>query len=243
GPEVHRGVHATLADGPDGGVDDREHGAAGAGCEVAPDRDCVRGLDGDRDGRDGGARDRAVPRTGDCGSAGLHRVDRGGDHRTAARGRRRGGRSVTRYGPAKGRAVRGTRGGPSCAVAVARGAPRGATTGQMEWLGSCWIGEIGPRREAVGPIPGSGREDVPKPRTVELRRRTGRAVPIVVLLLLLATPGRGAAQATLSQELVVAGANTLLGGLTSGIMSWVRGESFLEGLWGGALGGGVPYAG
>lgn len=84
---------------------------------------------------------------------------------------------------------------------------------------------------------------MPKPQTVESRRRAGRAVPVVVLLLCLAAPERGAAQATVSEELVVAGANALLGGLTSGIVRWVRGESFLEGLWGGALGGGVHYAG
>src|SRR5690606_28317940 len=84
--------------------------------------------------------------------------------------------AVRRRGAWAWRVVR-TPGAPPCAVAVARGAPLGAVTGQMGWLGSCWIGEIGQRRDAVGPIPGSGRADVPKPRTVELRRRTGRAVP------------------------------------------------------------------
>ncbi|HEX6940412.1 MAG TPA: hypothetical protein VF158_13440 [Longimicrobiales bacterium] len=51
------------------------------------------------------------------------------------------------------------------------------------------------------------------------------------------------AQASPSGELVVLGANALLGGLTSGVASWLRGGPFLKGLGGGAVGGVVQYLG
>ncbi len=84
------------------------------------------------------------------------------------------------------------------------------------------------------------------PRIGELGRRVGRVVPVVVLVAgmaaTLAAPGV-AAQATASREAVIIGANALLGGLTSGVVVWVRGGSFLEGFRGGVLGGGLQYAG
>lgn len=51
------------------------------------------------------------------------------------------------------------------------------------------------------------------------------------------------AQGTLSGEIAVMGANALLGGVTSGVGGWLRGESFLESFGAGALGGSVVYAG
>lgn len=64
-----------------------------------------------------------------------------------------------------------------------------------------------------------------------------------IWLAALVAPERASAQATASRELAVVGANALLGGLTSGVVSWGRGGSFLEGLGAGAAGGGMQYVG
>ncbi|HEX7117307.1 MAG TPA: hypothetical protein VF212_00870 [Longimicrobiales bacterium] len=56
-------------------------------------------------------------------------------------------------------------------------------------------------------------------------------------------PARARAQATPAGELVLIGANALLGGLTSGVAAWLKGGSFLDGLGGGAAGGSVQYLG
>lgn len=81
------------------------------------------------------------------------------------------------------------------------------------------------------------------PRIAWVGRRAGRYALAAVWVAALVVPERVSAQATASRELVIAGANALLGGFTSGVVSWVRGGSFLEGLGAGALGGSVQYVG
>lgn len=78
------------------------------------------------------------------------------------------------------------------------------------------------------------------PRAGSPRIRWAAAALVGVLVLM---PARAAAQATMSGELAVFGANALIGGATSGIVAWLRGESFTEAFGGGALGGSAMYAG
>lgn len=77
------------------------------------------------------------------------------------------------------------------------------------------------------------------------RRATRTAPQIVVSILtsivILAPPLR--AQGTVSGEFAVLSANAVIGGLTSGLVSWFRGESFTEAFGGGAAGGAVQYLG
>lgn len=68
-----------------------------------------------------------------------------------------------------------------------------------------------------------------------------RLVPL--LLLALATPSIATAQADVSAELQVAGANILIGAVTAGLTAWVTGQPIERAMLGGAYGGAVAYAG
>mgnify|MGYP001214727513 FL=1 len=76
--------------------------------------------------------------------------------------------------------------------------------------------------------------------------RTRRSTAIVIFWLIavsIANPPRAEAQATLSGELTVLSVNALIGGLTSGLVSAARGESFLDACRGGIAGGSLQYLG
>lgn len=67
-------------------------------------------------------------------------------------------------------------------------------------------------------------------------------VPLLAVALAVA-PSGAAAQATVSGEVAIFGANALIGGITAGFGAWVRGESFVDAFAEGALGGSAMYAG
>ncbi len=73
-------------------------------------------------------------------------------------------------------------------------------------------------------------------------RRVGAALAALAILGWTA-PSGARAQSSFGGEAVVVGVNAVVGGLTSGVVAWLRGGSFLAGLGGGAAGGTVQYLG